>query len=510
MALGHLLSAGVQAFLQPTVILYTLLGVVAGLVIGAIPGFTITMGVVLVLPLTFYMSPMEGLGTMVGVFVGGATGGLISGTLLGIPGTPSSVATTFDGFPMARSGQPGRALALGNWSSAVAGLLGGVVLVVAAPALSLWATRFGPWEYFSLIFFGLTVIASLSGANLVKGLVAGLLGLLFATVGYDPISASPRFTFGFTELNSGFDFLPVLIGMFAFSQLLEDLTAGEQRLERLRVRDRRQLSYSPLLALRELWQSRVVLLWSTVVGLFIGVLPAAGGSIANILAYDQAQKISRRREVPFGQGNPDGIIASEAANNSVAAGALITMMAFGIPGDAVTAVMLGALLIQGIQPGPLFITNQPTLAGGIMVAYLVATVVTVFIFNLSLRYLVSIERVPKDVLVPAVLLLCGLGAYTLNNRVFNVWVVLLFGLLGFALKQAGFPLAAFVLGFILGPLAETNLRRALMNQYSLLPFVTRPISLGLLVLAALSVVYVAYSRLAGRGLFRQPLAVDEK
>ena len=510
MDLWAFLGSGLSAFLDPTVVVYTVLGVVAGLVIGAIPGFTITMGVVLTLPLTFYMSPMEGLATMVGVFVGGATGGLVSGTLLGIPGTPSSVATTFDGFPMARSGQPGRALALGNSASCVAGLLGGVVLIVAAPALSAWATRFGPWEYFSLIFFGLTIIASLSGAHLVKGLMAGLLGLLFATVGYDPVSAFPRFTFSLTELNGGFDFLPVLIGLFAFSQLLEDLAEQGRTMERIRVRDRRQLSYSPLAALWELWRSRLVLLWSTAVGLFIGILPAAGGSIANVLAYDQAQKISRRREVPFGQGNPDGIIAAEAANNSVAAGALITMMAFGIPGDAVTAVMLGALLIQGIQPGPLFITSEPALAAGIMVAYMFATLVTLVVFNLSLRQLVRIEQVPRDVLVPAVLLLCALGAYTLNNRIFNIWVVLFFGMLGFLLKRGGFSLAAFVLGFILGPLAEINLRRALMLDDSLWPFVTRPISLVLLLLAVGSVAYVVASQISGRGLFSQAVTVDER
>ncbi len=494
----ELLRDGVVAFFEPTILLSTLVGVVAGIIVGLIPGFTITMGVILVLPFTFGMSPLQGIATMMGVAVGGASGGLISACLIGIPGTPSSVATTFDGFPMARKGEPGRALGLGTWASLFGGIIGWIVLALAAPPLAEFGLKFGPWELFSLIAFSITMIASLSGGSLVKGIISGLLGMLLVSVGNDPQLNIERFSFGNPDIEAGFDFLPVLIGLFGFSQLMTDLERGEGSTLRA-VIPVRSLNIPHLQCLKDIWNSKVVLLWSSIVGAWIGVVPAVGGSVANVLAYDQAKKVSRHRE-KFGTGHYEGIIASEAGNNSVSAGDLVPMLALGIPGDAVTAVMLGALLIHGVQPGPQLMTDPRTaqLAYGVIVGYLFATVLTLLVQFWGMFLFARLVLVPFHVLVPGILVLSGLGAFVLNNRVFDIWVMFGFGILGYLMVKHDFELPPFVIGFLLGPIAEINVKRALQTDPSLLPFVTRPISALLLGLAVVSVLYyfwVGYRRL---------------
>jgi putative tricarboxylic transport membrane protein len=491
------LLGGLSAFLEPAVLLSTLIGVVAGIIVGLVPGFTVTMGVILVLPFTFGMTPLQGIATMMGVAVGGASGGLVSASLIGIPGTPSAVATTFDGFPMARKGEPGRALGLGTWASLFGGIIGWVVLASATAPLADFGLKFGPWEMFSLVAFSITMIASLSGDSLTKGLIAGLLGMVLATIGTDPVLNIARFSFGIAEVESGFDFLPVLIGLFGFAQLMSDLEKRDDTGERVELR-LKDIRIPHLQVLRDIWRSKVVLLWSSIVGAWIGVVPAAGGSIANVLAYDQAKKVSRHRD-KFGTGHYEGIIASEAGNNSVSAGDLVPMLALGIPGDAVTAVMLGALLIHGVQPGPQLMSDPRTsqLAWGVIAGYLVATILTLLIQIWGMRLFARLVFVPYHVLVPGVLVLSALGAIVLNNRVFDVFVLLGFGILGYFMVKNGFPLASFVLGFLLGPLAEINLRRAFQTDPSLIPFVLRPISALLLLLAVLAIAYyfwVGYRR----------------
>ena len=483
------LLGGLAAFLQPPVLISTLVGVVAGIIVGLIPGFTITMGVILVLPFTYGMSPLQGIATMMGVAVGGASGGLISACLIGIPGTPSAVATTFDGFPMARKGEPGRALGLGTWASLFGGLIGWVVLAAATPPLADFGLKFGPWEMFSLVAFSITMIASLAGDSLLKGLIAGLLGIILATIGSDPVLNMARFNFGNEEVESGFDFLPVLIGLFGFSQLMTDLERHKDAAPRVEIK-LKDVRIPHLQVLHDIWNSKVVLLWSSIVGAWIGVVPAVGGSVANVLAYDQAKKVSRHR-AKFGTGHYEGIIASEAGNNSVSAGDLVPMLALGIPGDAVTAVMLGALLIHGVQPGPQLMSDPRTsqLAWGVIAGYLVATILTLVIQVWGMNLFARLVFVPYHVLVPGILVLSALGALVLNNRVFDVGVLLGFGILGYLMVKHGFPLASFVLGLLLGPLAEINLRRALQTDPDLLQFAVRPISGLLLLLAVLSVAY---------------------
>ncbi len=461
-------------------------GTLAGLVGGALPGVTITMTIIIVLPFTFGMDPLAGLAAMVGVYVGGESGGLVTASLLGIPGTPSAVATTFDGFPMARRGEPGRAVWLGTWASFIGGVLGAVFLVAATVPLARFALQFGPWEYFSLFVFALSMVAGLTEQSLLKGFLSGAIGLVITVIGTDPIMAVPRFTFGTEFLQSGFQFLPVLIGIFAFAQIMSDLekmSAGERA---ARV-ETPSLAVSHPAVIWEIVSRPFLLVWSTLIGLLIGVLPAIGGSAANVMAYDQAKKFSRHPE-RFGTGIPEGIIASEASNNANVAGSLVTIMAFGIPGDAVTAVMLGAMIIHGIQPGPLFMTQQPRVAYGIFAAYLLAHPVMMVLQWLLSRVYLRIVRVPKSILVPNILVLCVIGAYALNNVMENVYALLLFGVLGYLLVKFGFPLAPLILGVILGDQIEVNLVRSLMTDADPWLFLTRPISGSMLALSALSVV----------------------
>jgi len=478
--------AATTAVLEPKVLLGVAGGIMAGLIGGAIPGITTTMTIILVLPFTFGMEPLQGIATMVAVYVGGESGGLVSACLLGIPGTPSAFATTFDGFPMARKGEPGRAVWLGIWASLFGGLIAGLFLVVGATQLAYLALQFGPWEFFSLFILTLSIVSGLSEQSLLKGLLASVVGLLVTTVGADPMMGVPRFTFGTELLRSGFPFLPVLVGVFAFSQIMLDLeqVRGQGPLD---SRQRFNLKVSHLAVIGEILRQPVNLIRSSLIGLWIGILPAVGGSAANILAYDQAKKMSRTPE-RFGTGHAEGIVATESSNNANIGGSLITMMAFGIPGDAVTAVMLGALIIHGIQPGPLFVTTHAQVAYGLFAAYFIAHFLTVLIEGLGLPFIIKIVNVPQQSLMPVILVLCALGAFALNNLLADVWTLFFFGVVGYLMVKTGFPLAPLILGVILGDQIEQNLIRAIMTDSNLALFLTRPIS-GLFL--ALSVVSFA-------------------
>ena len=495
----NLIAAGATVF-EPHTIGLIVLGVTAGLIAGAIPGFTIAMAVVLTLPFTFGMTPIQGLATMIGVYVGGLSGGLMSAMLTGIPGTPSSVATTFDGFPMVRGGRPGLALGLGVWSSFFGGLISAVILVALAPRLARIGLEFGPWDYFSLILFALTITASLAGDNLVKGLIAGALGLLAATIGDDEINGVARFTFGVDALKQGFSFLPVLIGLFAFSQLLSDVEDSAQARRPLMAGKTKAVKVQHIQAVRTVLSRWVNLLRSSLIGVFTGILPAAGSSISNILAYDQAKKASKTPE-DFGTGTADGIVAPESANNATAGGALITMMALGIPGDVITAVMLGALLIHNVVPSPSFIGDEPVLAYGIFIAFFFAHFVMVGMQAFCLRIFVLITRVAMYRLVAVILVYCAIGVFALNNVAFDLWTLLIFGLVGYVLRSLGFPLAPMILGVVLGTIAELNLSRALTITdtvpAALTAFLARPWSLFFLILASFSAVFPWYQKLRG-------------
>ena len=482
-----------QAVAHPHTFALMTIGVAAGLIAGAIPGFTITMAVVLTLPFTFGMDAIRGLSTMVAVFVGGLSGGLMASILTGIPGTPSSVATTFDGHPMAKSGRPGLALGLGVWSSFFGGMISCAFLIMLAPSLANIGLEFGPWDYFSLVVFALTITASLAGKDMTKGLIAGVFGLLVASIGEDETSGVARFTFGIDDMRQGFAFLPVLVGLFAFSQLLSDIR-DPKAAKKPMVMNQAKIKIEHLQAVKTIFRKWATLIRSSLIGIFIGILPGAGGTIANILAYDQAKKASDAPE-RFGTGVPEGIIAPESSNNAVEGGALITMMALGIPGDVVTAVMLGALLIHNIAPSPTFISTEPVLAYSIMIAFAISLFIMLGLQTVCLRIFVLVTRVPMYRLATVILAYCAIGIFALNNITFDLWTLFWFGIIGYAMRQFGFPLAPMILGVVLGNNAEINLIRALATDTDLMLFLTRPWSLFFILIAVFSFAFPWYQNL---------------
>lgn len=495
-AYGHFAAALDGLWIWKTMLLMAV-GVAGGLIAGAIPGFTIAMAVVLTLPFTFSMPPEQGVATMVAVMVGGLSGGLMAGILTGIPGTPSSVATTFDGFPMARGGNPGLALGLGVWSSFFGGIFSAICLMTLAPQLARVGLEFQPWDFFMLVMFALTITASLAGKHLVKGLIAGALGLLVRTVGEDEAAGVARFDFGSDALLSGFDFIAVLIGLFAFSQLLSDVRDPEKATKSLSEQGSLKARIDHIGALREIAKRWVVVIRSATIGVFTGILPGAGGSVANILAYDQAKKASKTPE-KFGTGAPEGVIAPESSNNAVEGGALITLIGLGIPGDVTAAVMLGALLIHDVVPSPTFISDEPVLVYSIFTAFFIATFMMIFFQSFMLRMFVLVTRIRMYMLACVILGFCGIGVFALNNVTFDLWSLLWFGILGFVMRQFGFPLAPMILGVVLGNIAELNLARALAITPDLAPFFTRPWSLFFLIIAVFSAAFPVFQKHRGR------------
>jgi putative tricarboxylic transport membrane protein len=485
--------ATVQTFLLMVI------GVAGGLIAGAIPGFTIAMAAV------------QGIATMVSVLVGGLSGGLMAGILTGIPGTPSSVATTFDGYPMAQQGKAGLALGIGVWSSFFGGIISAILLMTLAPQLANIGLEFQPWDYFMLVMFALTITASLAGKNLIKGLIAGVVGLLVRTVGEDEAVGMARMNFGNDALLQGFDFIAVLIGLFAFSRLLHDVRdpiSARRRLSGDRDGKKISVRIEHFEAIRVILKHWTLLIRSSLIGVFTGVLPGAGGSIANILAYDQAKKTSKKPS-KFGTGTPEGIIAPESSNNAVEGGALMTLMALGIPGDVTAAVMLGALLVHDIVPSPTFISEEPVLAYSIFLSFFGATFLMLGLQSGMLRIFVLVTRVRMYMLAAIILGLCGIGVFALNNVEFDLWTLLWFGILGVLMRQFGFPLAPMILGVVLGNIAELNLARAMAITTDLSLFVTRPWALFFFVVAIFSAFFPIYQSYRGNRkwtLFYLPMA----
>ena len=484
------LLIGFQSMLAPYPLFLICLGTLMGIICGAIPGFTVTLGVVLALPFTFGMDPATGLALMIGVFIGGFSGGLISGVLLGIPGTPASICTVFDGHPMAKNGEPGRALGLGVIASFFGTVISALVLTTVGPVVAKQSLKFGPWEITALVIFALTLIASLSDKSTIKGLIAGCMGLLLATVGIDPFGKL-RFNFDFDPLATGFSMLTVLIGLFAFSQLLKSFEELKKRQESGETIDYKLIKIPYRTLIKDVKNQWVNILRSSLIGTFVGALPAAGGDVANFVSYDQAKKMSKNPQ-KFGTGIPDGIVAAECANNGTAGGAFIPTIALGIPGDMPQAVMMGALILHGITPGPLLFQQQPKLVYGIYAACFIAAFFILFWQFFFVRLFFWISRTPQEHLAPVVLMLCSVGVFALDNRMYDIWVLWVFGIVGYLLDKAEVPLAPIILGFILGPKVEIEFIRAWQLSPSLTPFFTRPIAAILLAAAVVSVIVSYY------------------
>jgi putative tricarboxylic transport membrane protein len=492
----ELFLAGFGSVFTLQAIVVIILGVAVGIIFGAIPGLTATMAVALCLPISFGMDPIIGISLLVGLYIGGVSGGLISAILLKIPGTPSSIATTFDGGPMAEKGEAGKALGTGIMCSFLGGMLGFIALIFISPPLAEFALKFGPHEYFSIAMFSLTMIASLAGESLAKGIASGLLGMVLAMVGIAPIDALPRFTFGLHDFDGGFDILPAMIGLFAISEILKtaEVDFKLKKDEIIQNYSIKGFGFSIMEFVGQIWN----MVRSAAIGIGIGILPGIGGGTANILAYLAAKNQSKHPE-KFGTGIMDGVVASETSNNAAIGGAMIPLLTLGIPGDTVTAMLLGGLMIHGLTPGPLLFQNSGKIVYGIFAALIVANLAMLIMEFYGLRIFVKLLRIPKHILLPVILVLCVVGAFGLNNRMFDVWTILLFGLLGYTLEKFKFPLAPIVIGFILGPMAETNLRRGLQfSNGSFIPFLTQPISAIFLAIAAISIILTGYKNFKKR------------
>ncbi|SBR47056.1 MULTISPECIES: tripartite tricarboxylate transporter permease [unclassified Halomonas] len=474
---------------SPSVLGLILIGVLFGIIGGSIPGFTVTMAILVVFPFTFAMDPVSGVSLMVGVFVGGYSGGIVSGVMLGIPGTPSSITTVYDGYPMAQKGEPGRALGIGVASSFLGTIISVAVLVFFGPLIASFSMNFRPWEITALIVFALTLVAGLSNGALLKGLLAAAIGLLITTVGYDR-NSNLRFDFGLPALGSGFEILPVMIGIFAFSQLLGNIEKiKDEGHDAKKVDTNVTIPYGQII--KDMAGQKLNTLRSSLIGSLVGALPGTGGTVANFLSYDQAKKFSRHPE-EFGTGTPSGIVASEASNSAVAGGAFVPTLALGIPGDLPMAIMMGVLILHGITPGPMMFEQNPVLVGAIYASLLIGAVVMVLCNLLLVRWFAKISLIPQQILVPVVLMLCAIGAYALNNNLFDIWVLFIFGVIGYLLWKAEVPLTPLILGVVLGENLERQLFRALELNDSWLTFLTRPLSALFLALAIASILFSLY------------------
>ena len=466
--------AGILDVFTLAPLLAILIGVTVGIIFGSIPGLTATMAVALCLPMTFGMAPVTALSLLVGLYIGGISGGLIAAILINIPGTPSSIATTFDGFPMAQNGEAGRALGIAILYSFLGTLVGCAVLFFLAPPLARVAVTFGSYEYFAIALFALMLVAGLSNGNLLKGIVSACIGLLIAMIGIAPVDAYTRFTGGFYALDSGLSLLPVLLGLFAVAEVLkyaENPTTSEDRpMPTVRlggffgVTSKEFRAYFPNF------------MRSSAIGVGVGLLPGIGSAASNMLAYLAARSASKDPE-SFGKGNPQGIVASESANNAGVGSAMVPLIALGIPGDSVTALLLGGFLIHGIQPGPLMFAMNGDLVYSVFTALALSAFVMLFVEYFCIRGFIRILSVPKNYLLSVVILMCVVGAYATNNRMFDVWTLLACGALGHIMNRFDYPLPPLILGFILGPVIEENLRSALMSSRgAILPFFERPVA----------------------------------
>ena len=487
---------------DPQILIAIFAATFLGLVMGALPGLTAAMAIALLIPLTFGMGPVLGIATLLGAFCGAIAGGAVPAILLGIPGTPSSVATTFDGFPMARNGQAGQALGISISASFLGGIFGAVLLILLSPPIASFALRFGPAEFFSLGVFGLVIIASVSAGSMLRGLIAGLIGLFLATVGADPMTGALRFTGGQPDLITGISLLPALIGLFAVSQILQDVAeSGSKDVQDVVVQDFAS-ARPPFGLLARAWK---VIGSSTIIGVIIGAIPGAGGSISSFMSYDQAKRMSKTPE-KFGKGHYEGLVASETSNNATAGGALIPMLTLGVPGEVATAVLMGGLTIQGIRPGPALFDEQASIVYAIFICFIIANIAMFVLQWFGIRIFVRILKIPQHVMMPLVLVFCAIGVFGVNGSVFELWLMIAFGVLGFFLNRYGFGTAPVILGLILGSLTESNLRRGMIvYEGDWTQFVTRPISATLLGLAVIFFVAVLWQN---RRSTRAPVAPD--
>jgi len=475
----ELYTAGLQYLSDPFFYFASVMGVLVGIVFGALPGLTSTLTIAVFIPFTFGLDPVLAFSFLLGLYTGSVYGGSISAILINIPGTPSAIATSLDGYPLCQQGKAGQAIGISTIASAAGGFLSVIVLMFGAPFVASFALEFSAQEYVGITMIGLSVIAIISPGSTVKGLMGGVLGLIIAVVGLDPITSYPRFIMNRAELIDGINSIPVMIGAYGLSEMLVQISdvkhtnVVKQALNKL---------IPPLV---ELKRCVGTVLRSSFIGVIIGALPAAGGSIAALVAYGQEKRLGKRKEL-LGTGIAEGIAAPESANNASTGGALIPMLTLGIPGDAMTAVLMGGLIVQGLRPGPLLFQQQMPFVSSIFISLTLSVVFMLILGLLGAPVFAKIIGMPKKFLFPAVLVFCLVGSFAINNSIFDIWVLIICGVAGFVLQKLNFSIAPIVLGLILGKLFESNLRRSLiLSDGKWETFVQRPISLFFLICVVL-------------------------
>jgi len=463
--------------IQPAVALVA--GVIMGILVGAMPGLSPSMGVALLVPFTYKLSPQVSLILLGSIYIAANYGGSITAVTINTPGTPSSVVTSFDGYPLTRLGKPGVGLGTSLVASTVGGIIGTIILIFFSVPLGRLAIKIHPSEYFALAIFGLATVASLAGRNWAKAFLAAMLGLFINTIGIDPISGVERFTFGIYHLFDGFTLIPVLIGLFALSEVFTRLEEGKLEKEK-----ESEFQRSTWPRVRDYWKLKLTVLRSSIIGTLIGIFPGAGATIAAFISYDVAKKTSKHPQT-FGKGEPEGVAAAEAANSSSVGGALVPLLVLGIPGSATTAVLIGALMIHNVTPGPLLFVNHPDIVYSLFAALLLANFVLLVLGLFGSRLWIKVTVIPKKVLLPTILVISIVGSFAVHYSFFDVASCVGFGFAGWLLRKYGFPVAPIVLGMVLGGLAETNFRRAvIMGGYGV--FFSRPASIIILLLAIAS------------------------
>lgn len=487
---------GFQSLLNITTLLLMIGGIFGGLVIGALPGLSAFTALAIMLPFTFGMDPINAISFLIAVYVGGCSGGLVSAILLGIPGTPSSIATCFDGFPMAKRGEANRALGAAIFFSFFGGMVGALTLSFVGPYIAKIALKFSSYDYFAIILFALTTVSALSEGSMVKGLISCFLGISLAFVGTDGLTSVYRYTFGVSKLANGFGLVPVLIGLFAVSQIM---TTARDKMNTSKVFDISEIPQKPVrgfgISFKEILSQLKMAIPCSIIGVIIGILPGLGGNISNLMAYSYAQKTSKYPD-KFGTGIIDGVIAPETANNATVGGAIIVLLTLGIPGDNATSIILAGFQMHNIAPGPLLFKAYSDFVYAILAAFILSNVIFFVIEYFGLPLFTKMLSVPSILLLPIVIVCCFVGSYCSNNNILDILIMVVFGIIGYIMKKYKYPLAPLVVGFILAPILELYLRRSLMRtDGAILPIIQSPIAAAFLIFSLITVLYTAYGEI---------------
>lgn len=471
-----------QILFDPVMLFAAIVSVAIGIILGMLPGISSTMALAVMLPITFGMAPSLALLFLIGIFVSSVFGGSISAILLGIPGTPGAIMTKIDGFPMARQGKGGFALTYALVGSTVGGLLGLIMLMMIAPALTQFAMNFRSQEYTMIALLGLVLLAYSSGGSMLKGILVGAIGLICGMVGFDLVTDVGRFEFGSPVLQGGLDIVAVTVGIFGLAEVLRSLStlrSGRQEMPEL------GRMFPPVKEFVSRWAT---IARGSVIGVLVGAVPAAGSTVAVAVAYAQEMRFSKAPET-FGKGAPEGVLSPESSNSACIGGSMIPMMTFGIPGDSITAILIGALMLHGLQPGPMFFTEHPDMVGLIYAALFISVILTFLIGLVVNRSSTLLLKVQPAILLVAIAVLCVVGTYAVRNTVSDVYVMVFFGVLGYVMYLLRLPVAPLVFGLILGPMFEENLRRSLtISRGSWMTFLERPLSLVMFLIAVAVVV----------------------